>query len=364
MNILFLGPECPRLEHGLVRHGHSVHREEGAIAGTFVRKAGFDFGLSYRYQHILRQDVIDFFSGRLINLHIALLPWNRGSDPNLWSFLEDTPKGVTIHRIDAGVDTGDILLQEELRFDEAVDTLRTTYAALSRRIEQLFLENAPELLANAIPARKQRGAGTSHRSRDKTPYLSLLEKAWWDTPVRELPGKARQQSLSIKREGERLTLAPVTADSKVFLFHIINDEQVRSMSFESGPVDWETHCGWFAERMEEKNPFYLGMFRNEPCGYVRFQARQGRWERTCRDAVISVALHPRFRGDGLATLLLRAACHHVLQTTSIRRIHACVKAENAASLATFRRCHFSEVSTEMIRGSASVTFLYPGYSEE
>ncbi|WP_300858214.1 GNAT family N-acetyltransferase [uncultured Desulfovibrio sp.] len=360
MNILFLGPECPRLEYCLVRHGHSVHREEGAIAGTFVRKAGFDFGLSYRYQHILRQDVIDFFSGRLINLHIALLPWNRGSDPNLWSFLEDTPKGVTIHRIDAGVDTGDILLQEEMRFDEAVDTLRTTYAALSRRIEQLFWENAPELLANAIPARKQRGAGTSHRSRDKTPYLYLLEKAWWDTPVRELPGKAKRQSSGGR---EKPTLVPVTPDNKEFLFHIINDEQVRSMSFESGPVDWETHCRWFAERMEEKNPFYLGMFQNEPCGYVRFQARRGRWERTCRDAVISVALHSRFRGKGLATPLLRAACHHVLQTTSIRRIHACVKAENSASLATFRRCHFSEVSTEMIHGNASVTFLYPGYGE-
>lgn len=196
MNILFLGPECPRLEQHLHRLGHRLHRVESPLPPGFLPafsgEAAFDFGLSYRYQHILSRDSIAYFAGKLLNMHSALLPWNRGRDPNLWSFLEDTPKGVTIHRINAGVDTGDILLQRELHFDETTATLRTTYAALSDGIERLFLDNAEALLNDALPGRPQPAGGSSHKGTDKTPWLPLIEKLWWDTPVRELVGKARQ----------------------------------------------------------------------------------------------------------------------------------------------------------------------------
>ena len=44
---------------------------------------------------------------------MSYLPWNRGADPNFWSILEDTPKGVTIHIMDESIDTGDILYQKD-----------------------------------------------------------------------------------------------------------------------------------------------------------------------------------------------------------------------------------------------------------
>lgn len=54
----------------------------------------------------------------VLNLHISYLPWNRGANPNFWSFVENTKKGVTIHEIDEKLDKGKILLRKELEFDE------------------------------------------------------------------------------------------------------------------------------------------------------------------------------------------------------------------------------------------------------
>ena len=38
-------------------------------------------------------------------MHISYLPFNRGAHPNYWSFKDNSPKGVTIHFIDNGIDT-------------------------------------------------------------------------------------------------------------------------------------------------------------------------------------------------------------------------------------------------------------------
>ncbi|MCD8568399.1 MAG: formyl transferase, partial [Geovibrio sp.] len=76
-----------------------------------------DLIISYSYRYIIGEDVISAMNGGIINLHISYLPWNKGADPNIWSFLENTPKGVTIHKIDEGLDTGEILVQEELVFN-------------------------------------------------------------------------------------------------------------------------------------------------------------------------------------------------------------------------------------------------------
>jgi len=73
---------------------------------------------------------------RAINLHPSLLPWNRGAHSNFWSFLEDTPKGVTIHIIDEGIDTGDILLQKKIKFDQSKETLRSSYGRLQQELQQ------------------------------------------------------------------------------------------------------------------------------------------------------------------------------------------------------------------------------------
>ena len=151
-----------------------------------VRQA--DFIVSYGYKHILKADVLEKFQRRVVNIHISLLPWNRGADPNLWSFLENTPKGVSIHYIDLGIDTGDILVQREVHFS-LEETLRTTYEKLSGDAEDLFQENWLDIRNQQIESSAQSMIGSFHLRKDRLRYEHLLVDGW-DTPVSKIVGKA------------------------------------------------------------------------------------------------------------------------------------------------------------------------------
>ena len=184
MNILYLGPENLLVLNHLKKHEKSVIQVEDVIDEAFLKEHSFDFLISYGYRHILKKSILDYFPKRAINLHISYLPWNRGADPNFWSFIEKTPKGVTIHYLDEGVDTGDILVQKEIALS-ADETLRTSYETLQRELQQLFFEHWESIRSGTCPQRKQEGKGTCHRQKDKEPYLYLLTDGW-DTPVRDL----------------------------------------------------------------------------------------------------------------------------------------------------------------------------------
>jgi methionyl-tRNA formyltransferase len=208
MRILFLGPECCNIEDHLSALGHRITRVEDIVYLDYIVEKNFDFCISYRYKKILKTDIINYFQGKIINLHISFLPWNRGSDPNFWSYLEDTPRGVTIHIINNGIDTGDILLQKEIFIDIDSDTLQTSYEKLSNALEQLFINNAHLILSCSIHANKQKSGGSFHLSTDKNNYLYLIEKTWWDTPVKGLVSKAMPSpSHSLVCERESVNIA-------------------------------------------------------------------------------------------------------------------------------------------------------------
>ncbi|WP_291447502.1 formyltransferase family protein [Desulfovibrio sp.] len=183
MNILFLGPECQFIERHLIQKGHAIMRIEGKFDVNFLKKNNFDFCISYRYKSIIKSKEIEWFGKNIINLHIAFLPYNRGYDPNFWSFFENTPRGVTIHIIDNGIDSGDILLQKKIYFDSTKETLRTSYNILSKTIEKLFVDNCEAILLQRIEPRPQKENGTFHLSKDKNRFIYLLDKNSWDTPV-------------------------------------------------------------------------------------------------------------------------------------------------------------------------------------
>ena len=66
------------------------------------------------YGQIIPQAVIDIAPRGILNVHASLLPKYRGAAPVQWAIVNgETRTGVTIMRIDAGLDTGDILLQAE-----------------------------------------------------------------------------------------------------------------------------------------------------------------------------------------------------------------------------------------------------------
>lgn len=189
MKIVVLGPANSPLTRLLEDAGHSVIERETSVDVEWLRRADVEFIVSYRYRHIIRRPVLDEFDGRAVNLHASYLPWNRGADPNLWSFLENTPKGVTIHHLDPGVDTGDIIVQASAVFDESIETLRTTYDRLNAMLVELFVEHMNSILSGAAKRRPQQGRGSVHRMADKASCMHLLVQGW-DTPVSLIAGSA------------------------------------------------------------------------------------------------------------------------------------------------------------------------------
>ena len=66
------------------------------------------------YGQIIPQAVIDLAPRGIINVHASLLPKYRGAAPIQWAIVNgETRTGVTTMRIDAGLDTGDMLLKRE-----------------------------------------------------------------------------------------------------------------------------------------------------------------------------------------------------------------------------------------------------------
>ena len=190
MKILLLSPVENKLIDFFSKRGDQLAIISEPIEANDKCLIDADYLISYRYQHIIKKDIIDRFPNKIINLHISLLPWNRGADPNLWSFLEDTPKGVSIHYIDQGIDTGDILVQEEVFFNPSEETLSSTYDKLCHRIQELFMDSWDQIINNQIkPIKQNPQIGNYHKSKDKEQYLHLLIDGY-NTSIDKLIKKA------------------------------------------------------------------------------------------------------------------------------------------------------------------------------
>lgn len=184
MTLLFLGYSAAqsrlhralRERTALTHRSEPVHPEEIAAAALVV---------SFGYRHILRPPALSAARRPILNLHMALLPYNRGAHPNFWAWYEGTPQGVTIHEVDAGLDTGPILLQRALRFPPET-TLAASYAALFEALETLFLENWDAIRDNRLTPTPQSGQGTSHRIRDLPAF-----EGGWDQTIAEIRAQRR-----------------------------------------------------------------------------------------------------------------------------------------------------------------------------
>ena len=196
-DLVFCGtPEfaVPTLER-LVQAGFNIHlvltqpdRPKGRgleLVASPVRQAGEKFGLPIyqpekiktnedlrkRLQAIHPDVIIVVGYGRIIplwmlqlpahgniNLHASLLPKYRGAAPIQWAIANgETVTGVTTMRIDEGLDTGDILLQNEMAIapEDTAETLAPRLAAMGA---DLMIETLRGLQAGTIRPQKQNDA--------------------------------------------------------------------------------------------------------------------------------------------------------------------------------------------------------------
>tara|TARA_R110002096_G_scaffold150352_3_gene312252 strand:- start:4079 stop:4642 length:564 start_codon:yes stop_codon:yes gene_type:complete len=178
MKILLLGYKGSKV-YDYLNENHDTHQMLDKL--TVDVASQFDYLISYRYRHIIKQDVLDNVRNPIINLHMAFLPWNKGADPNFWSWHDDTLKGISIHQIDSGIDTGDILIQKEIYLDDS-HTLRSSYNKLDSELENLFIDNFDKILNKEIKPICQTKSGSIHYKKDLTSKQAIL-RSGWNTPV-------------------------------------------------------------------------------------------------------------------------------------------------------------------------------------
>ena len=118
------------------------------------------------YGRIIPQWMIDLPPLGNLNVHASLLPKYRGAAPIQWAITRgETVTGVTTMRIDAGLDTGDILLQREYPV-HAEDTAETIAPQLAVIGAELMAETLAGLQAGTI-----RGRAQDHAQATLAPFL-------------------------------------------------------------------------------------------------------------------------------------------------------------------------------------------------
>lgn len=119
--------------------GHTIVRFSDRLDVNWCKENEFDLTVSYTYKYIIKKEVIDALSNNVVNIHNSYLPYNRGAAPNLWSLVEGTPRGVTLHYVDEGLDKGFIIAQKLVTEGDG-DTLASSYDNLDKNAIELFKE--------------------------------------------------------------------------------------------------------------------------------------------------------------------------------------------------------------------------------
>lgn len=174
----------------LCKNEQMVYRFGNKLTLDIVKALEPSYVVSFNYKHIVPADVLEFMEGRIINLHTSYLPYNKGASPNFFSFYDDTPKGVTIHKMAAGLDEGEILVQKEVRMDAKEETFSSSYNKLIREITELFFEQWDDIKNGKITAAKQEGTGTYHTSSELA-AIRQKNSFSWDENIAEVLDRIR-----------------------------------------------------------------------------------------------------------------------------------------------------------------------------
>ena len=139
------------------------------------------------YGQILPQAVLDAPRFGCLNVHTSLLPKYRGAAPIQWAILEDQSQtGVTLMKMDAGLDTGEIVAQRITPI-LPTDNSQTLHDRLAQMGADLLTETIPDFVEGKIQLLKQSAEGVSY-ARKITKEDGHLD---WTQPARTVWNRVR-----------------------------------------------------------------------------------------------------------------------------------------------------------------------------
>ncbi len=162
-----------------------VYQPERLKDGEVLEKlAGFapDLIVVVAYGKILPREVLELPPLGCINVHASLLPRYRGAAPIHWAIIRgEGVTGVTTMYIDEGMDTGDIILQEEVPILPE-DNAGTLHDKLAHAGARLLLDTVARIKAGTAPRIPQPEEGVSY-----APPLERTDEILdWKRPARQL----------------------------------------------------------------------------------------------------------------------------------------------------------------------------------
>jgi methionyl-tRNA formyltransferase len=152
-----------------------------------LKKLSSDFIVIIAYGQIIPARLLSIPRYGWINLHASLLPKYRGAAPINWAIANgETRTGLTTMRIDAGMDTGNILLQREMEIG-ATETAPELAARMSEAGAPLIEETLRDLAAGTIIPRPQ-----NHAEATLAPMLKKEDgRIDWNRPAHEIYNRMR-----------------------------------------------------------------------------------------------------------------------------------------------------------------------------
>jgi len=146
----------------------------------WIRERNPDLIVVYSMPFLLKEEIFSYPKLGTINLHTALLPKYRGAVPIFWTYyLFDRNAGVTVHYIDKGEDTGDIIIQKEVKVD-----IGERYYELRAKFERVgalaLLESISKIESGGVKRIKQPKESPTLRAKrvKKEEYFSLINWNW------------------------------------------------------------------------------------------------------------------------------------------------------------------------------------------
>jgi methionyl-tRNA formyltransferase len=171
-------------------HNLPVLQPARAREETFVsqlRELAPDLIVVVAYGQILPQSVLDIPPFGCLNVHTSLLPRYRGAAPIQWAiFNGDTETGVSIMKMDAGLDTGDIVNETRTPIADT-DNAQTLHDRLAKLGADLLVRTLPDYIAGRVTTRPQPSEGTSY-ARKISKEDGRIE---WSRPAREIWNQIR-----------------------------------------------------------------------------------------------------------------------------------------------------------------------------
>ena len=117
------------------------------------------------------------------------MPFGRGIMPNVWSFYEGYPSGISIHELNDKFDSGKILIQKKINFKNFKNqTLKSTHDYLIYQLEKFFIKNVDKIFNNQIKGFKQDKFFKTERYHNRKESNKLMKKfkKKWNTKIIEV----------------------------------------------------------------------------------------------------------------------------------------------------------------------------------